>query len=442
MITWPRISIVTPSFNQGRFIGDTIESVIAQDYPNLEHIVIDGASSDNTLEVLRPFTHLKVVSEPDHGQAEAINKGFAMATGRILAFLNSDDTLLPGALRRVAEEMASNSERHVVMGRCLFVDEQGRFIGIEHPCHFQNHARVLKVWKGHTIPQPSVFWTRDVWAACGPMDERLQSAWVDYDFFCRTSGKYKFHIINQVLSTYRLHSETKTGSCSDNERLEDTIRISRRYWGVPISPLFWNMAMSLTIFRFDRLGRGRRLLQSAKDLRKRGARIRSIEHAIRGAILAPEIFFYQRIFPFIKKNAEGLSSILLHLLFGSKAIHPQTAAHLNRTEAWEDGWVGPTLIMNLSLNHVGRRLLLKGTAYLSHIAKPLLLDLTLDGNEAFQSSIDCEGEFELSYVLSKPAEPGEHTIKITANPWFVPHRIAGNGDYRPLAWRFGHIEFY
>ena len=197
MEKWPRISLVTPSFNQGRFIGETIESVLRQNYPNFEHIVIDGASTDETLEILGRYPHLRVISEPDSGQAEAINKGFRMATGDIWGFLNSDDTLMPNALKSVAGEMMSGRGRDIVMGRCRFVDEKGHYMGIEHPSHFESHRRVLEVWKGHFIPQPAVFWRQKVWRKCGGMNETLNSQWIDYDLFCRFSKWYKFlHIVS------------------------------------------------------------------------------------------------------------------------------------------------------------------------------------------------------------------------------------------------------
>src|SRR6266516_1994495 len=97
-----RFSVVTSSYNQGPFLARTVESVLAQDYPDVEHIVVDGMSADETPAVLARYPHLRVVREPDRGQAEAINKGFRLATGDVYCFLNSDDTLCPGALRRVA----------------------------------------------------------------------------------------------------------------------------------------------------------------------------------------------------------------------------------------------------------------------------------------------------------------------------------------------------
>ena len=105
MTDTPLITVVTPSFNQAEFIGETIDSVVQQDYPRLEHIVMDGGSTDETLQILKKYPHLKVISEPDKGQADAINKGFEIATGDIWCFLNSDDTFLPGALHRVAGEI-------------------------------------------------------------------------------------------------------------------------------------------------------------------------------------------------------------------------------------------------------------------------------------------------------------------------------------------------
>ena len=128
----PRISVVTPSFNQGRFIAQTIDSVVGQAYPNVEHIIVDGMSTDETPAVLARYPHLRVVREPDRGAAQAINKGFRLARGNILCYLNSDDTLLPGALHRVAQEIDPSRDRHVVTGRCLYTDEQGTSLDMEH----------------------------------------------------------------------------------------------------------------------------------------------------------------------------------------------------------------------------------------------------------------------------------------------------------------------
>src|SRR5207245_1968885 len=148
MANLPRISVVTSSYNQGRFIAQAIESVLGQGYPCFEHIVVDGMSVDDTAAILARYPHLRILREPDGGQAEAINKGFRLATGDIYCFLNSDDTLVPGAFQCVARELDPQRGRHIVMGRCRYLDEEGCPTGLEHPCAYQDHRRVLEIWKG------------------------------------------------------------------------------------------------------------------------------------------------------------------------------------------------------------------------------------------------------------------------------------------------------
>src|SRR5262249_36270075 len=163
---------------------------------------------------LRDYPDLQVIREKDSGQADAINKGFRRATGQIWCFLNSDDTFERGALTRVAREMRPAQGRHVVMGRCRFIDENDRFIGVEHPSAYESHARVLAIWKGYTIPQPAVFWTPEVWQRCGALNEREQLM-LDYDLFCRFSRAYDFHVFDQIVANYRLHAASKTQGVTD-----------------------------------------------------------------------------------------------------------------------------------------------------------------------------------------------------------------------------------
>ena len=115
------------------------------------------ACRDETPTVLERYPHLRVIRERDQGQADAINKGFRLATGDYLGFLNSDDTLAPGALHQIAREIDPGRGRHVILGRCLFIDEDDHPTGLEHPSLFAGHRRVLQIWQGHTIPQPATF---------------------------------------------------------------------------------------------------------------------------------------------------------------------------------------------------------------------------------------------------------------------------------------------
>ena len=440
MDRWPRISIVTPSFNQARYIVATVESVIAQDYPNLDHIVIDGGSTDGTLDRLARYTHVRLVSEADRGHADALNKGFRLATGEIWGFLNSDDTLLPGALHRVAREVDPGRGRQIVMGRCRFIDAEGRSSGLEHPSRFEGHRRVLEIWKGHTIPQPAVFWTPEVWKACGPLDDQLQSARVDYDLFCRFSRKYRFHFVDQVLAAYRLRPESKTGRWAGTDRLEDVIAISRSHWGSPLRPLHWRLALSLALFRMNRLGRARRYLRHAHDAWRRGEVFGAVPRALAGAVLAPEVAFYVGVYPVLRTGATGVGRKMAARLGQRGSLPPQVAAYLGHTEPWNDGWVGPRLAVSRRAGRATRSVSIRGWTDLRYMSNALLLTVRVDDRVVGHHRIANPGDFAASIPLLSPMVAGDHTVEVEASSWFVPHRFARNGDYRPLAWRLIELE--
>ena len=310
MSTYPKITIVTPSYNQGQYIGENIESLFDQHYPNLEHIVVDGGSNDNTLEVLEKYNHIKYISETDNGQAEAINKGFKMATGEIYGVLNSDDTLLPNTLHRVAKEINPASGKHIVMGRCRFVDNKGHYYGIEHPSKYKNHIRILKIWKGHWIPQPSVFWTKEVWEICGGMDEGMQYQWIDYDLFCRFSQSYDFFKIEQVFSTYRLHDGSKSENSTEEERLEECVAISKRYWGKKTDLSYWHLNFSLMLFRLGRINRARQFAHKAREAKRQGKFFNSIVNGSIAGVLAPDVVFNIILYPRILYRFNQLHKII------------------------------------------------------------------------------------------------------------------------------------
>jgi glycosyltransferase involved in cell wall biosynthesis len=435
----PRISIVTPSFNQGKFIGETIKSVLGQNYSDVEHIVIDGASTDETLKVLSRYPHLRVISEPDSGQAEAINKGFRMATGDIWGFLNSDDTLMPNALISVVRAFARGQDPDVVMGRCRFVDEKGDYLGIEHPSHFKSHERVLAVWKGHFIPQPAVFWRKEVWDKCGGMDENLKSQWIDYDLFCRFSKWFKFHSINRVLATYRLHDHSKSEQSSEADRLLEAIQISRRYWGPVGSPKFLKLALSLCWFRFDRIGRARRFVALARESRRHHNRFGAFMGAFSAFVFAPEVAFYTSVYPAFKRKTLGVSRSALTRLRRRNGVDPRTAAYLEQHQVWEDNRVGPSLIMTRKCEKTVRSIQIKGSVDLSYIRRSFFLTVIVNGQELGRKKLKSDGDFSLKFEVPKQEESSAITVEIKASEWFVPHSFFKNGDFRPVSWRMGEI---
>jgi glycosyltransferase involved in cell wall biosynthesis len=436
----PRISIVTPALNQVTYVAETIESVLAQHYPHVEHIVVDGGSTDGTPDMVGRYPHVKLIVERDRGHAGAVNTGFRLATGDVWGVLSSGDTLLPDALPRVGREIDPGRARHIVLGRCRFVDEQGRFIGIEHPCHFEGHRRVLEVWKGHSIPPPAVFWTPEVWRICGPMDETLGPAWIDYDLFCRFSRRYRFHLVDQVLATYRLHPESRMERWSSEDRLEDAIGLSRRYWGSPLSPMRWELALSLARFRLDRVGRARRYLRQMTESRRRGQVLGVVRHAVLGALLAPEVAFYVVVYPRIRDRAIGVWKKARAHLGRWGGVPPETVAYLDRTEAWADGWVGPRIAVTRETEHAARTVALRGRADLQYMSRRLVLTIRVDHRVVGRHRVRRVGDFVARIRLADPLAPGAHTVEVEASAWFVPHRFGRNGDFRPLAWRMDQIE--
>ena len=207
---WPRISIVTPSFNQGRYLEKTIRSVLLQGYPNLEYLVIDGGSIDGSVNIISKYAPWLTfwVSEKDRGQSHAINKGFARATGELLGWLNSDDWYLPGALWKLAETYLEDRSVGAVYGQGHIIDEHGAL------CHRPKLEQVtyegLFDWfSGHDFMQPSCLFTREAYDRCGPLDESLHIS-MDVDLWINIAKHYQFRKIEDLLSIALRHKEAKT----------------------------------------------------------------------------------------------------------------------------------------------------------------------------------------------------------------------------------------
>ena len=207
--TPPRIAMVTPSYNHAQYLAATIESVITQGYPNLHYHVQDGASIDGTRELLaRCGDGVSWRSEPDQGQSSAINRGFAGVDCDIMAYLNSDDTLLPGTLAYVANYFAAHPNVDIAYGHRIFIDRDGLEVG----------RAVLPPYHGRTlryadyIPQETLFWRRRVWDRIGPIDESFHYA-MDWDFLLRAQASgFKFVRLPRFLACFRIHDAQKTAA--------------------------------------------------------------------------------------------------------------------------------------------------------------------------------------------------------------------------------------
>lgn len=206
----PLISVVTPSYNQAQFLEDTLQSVASQDYPRTEHIVIDGGSTDGSVDIIRRHAaRLRHwVSEPDRGQSHAINKGLSLARGDVLAWLNSDDTYLPGALREVGGLFAANPDVDLVYGDFVYTDVAGQPLRRRHVFATISYESLLY---HDYLGQPAVFFRRSLFEKVGPLDESLHYC-MDWDLFLRMWPVCRPRHIPMVLATYRLDHAAKSNA--------------------------------------------------------------------------------------------------------------------------------------------------------------------------------------------------------------------------------------
>jgi len=214
---------VTPSFQQGRYLAQNVASVRDQTYPLVEHIVRDGGSTDETLDLLRSASgSLRYVSEPDRGQTDALNKGLADANGQILGWVNSDDFLYPEAVSRAVAALETSGV-DAVYGRCMLVDDTGGLIGFYRTEPF----RYQRLVERNIIAQPALFFRRSLFDRFGPFDESLNLA-MDYEYWLRCSRDSNFVYVPELFAAYRIHRAAKTASRAA-EHAAEANRLRVRY---------------------------------------------------------------------------------------------------------------------------------------------------------------------------------------------------------------------
>jgi glycosyltransferase involved in cell wall biosynthesis len=207
-IALPLVSIVTPSFNQAQFLEATLRSVLEQDYPRLEYIVIDGGSTDGSLEIIQRYADRLAswISEQDKGQTDAVNKGLGLAHGEILAWLNSDDTYLPGAVSEAVRFLLAHPEVGMAYGKAFYIDEEGRVVA-HYPAARTDHKGLRR---GVTkIPQQTMFFRSLLWRMVGPLDPTFFYA-MDYDLWIRLSAVSPIAFHPVPMANFRLHGTSKS----------------------------------------------------------------------------------------------------------------------------------------------------------------------------------------------------------------------------------------
>lgn len=240
----PKISVITPSYNQAQFIEATLKSVLDQEYPNLEYIVIDGGSTDGSAEIIKQYANQLDywVSEKDRGQSHAINKGFQRATGDILCWLNSDDYFLPGTLAFVAEQLQEGNGCYALAGHCRVVYADGSAPTLLKGGYI-SHRELVKFWTSYEMHQPAIFWRREVYETVGLLDESLHYI-MDFDYWVRISRHFDFKPVDRVLACATYHAAAKTGD-GYAQYTADLRKHAKNYWGSPLSLDYWQLAYSM-----------------------------------------------------------------------------------------------------------------------------------------------------------------------------------------------------
>jgi len=224
----PRVSIITPSFNQGRFLEESIRSVLEQSYPNIEYIVVDGGSRDESVEIIKKYQEHFAwwVSEKDKGHADALNKGFARATGEILAWLNSDDVYYPQAVAEAVALLKEHPEVGMVYGDADLIDNSGAAVG-QFAARQTDYRRMLR--GSVHIPQATTFFRADLWRQVGPLDLSLFFSF-DYDLWVRIAKVSQLLYVPKRWAKFRIHGEGKT-IVNDDRCYPDMLRVLQREGG-------------------------------------------------------------------------------------------------------------------------------------------------------------------------------------------------------------------
>jgi len=421
----PLISIVVPSFNQAQYLGETLQSLVDQDFPRLQVVIQEGGSTDGSVAIAEDFVTrypeiFQVYVEQDSGQADAINRGFAKAKGDILAFLNSDDTYYPSILHRVAAEIDPARDRYVVMGRCLFTGEGSRYAGVEHPAEYSSHFEQLAIWKRgyNLIPQPSVFWHRQVWEDCGPLDVNEHHA-LDYDLFCRFSRRYPFHRVDELWSTYRMHDASKSSQRTEAEVLEISIQTSRKHWGSWFEPLRWRCELSHWLYQ-------RHTHEHARHHARRA------EQALRERQLPKALLEFLLTLFYSPKMARDRLAYGWFTKLKARVLDRLVRIPADFTGRYADAWLGPVYQERLDIPANAQRLVLS----MEHSPPPrrprIKVDLLIDGALVASKTMRQPGAFSLETDLV--ARRGQIiSIQIRSNTSFIPRRVLNVPDDRRLS---------
>jgi glycosyltransferase involved in cell wall biosynthesis len=301
-MTGPLVSIVTPSYNQAAFLEETMLSVLEQDYPRIEYVVVDDGSTDGSVEIIRRYADRLAwwTRQENAGQPAALNRGFARTSGELLGFLNSDDTLLPGAVSAFVEAFGDERDLLLVYGDAL-TRQNGREIGTLRARDWD--PRELVRTGANPVPQQASMWRREAWELAGPFDEG-SFFFFEYEFLVRLAAHGRAKRLERPLATFRLHPASKTVEPSV-AKAEDAVRVAERFFTDPTFPS--------ELRRHARRGRASYHLRAAFVYYQAGRIARARRRFLRALLLAPAAFSR------------------LHLLLFAKSLVPERVVRYRRS---------------------------------------------------------------------------------------------------------------
>lgn len=389
----PTVSIVTPSFEMVAFLRETIDSVLAQDWPHMEYLVMDGGSRDGTRELLESYgDRIRWFSGPDGGQAEAVNRGFTGTCGSIFTFLNADDVYRPGALSTAVAGFDRHRDVGAIYGDADFVDADGNTV-IPYPVRDFDRGRLMSEC---FICQPAAFVRRDAWDACGGLDARLRYA-LDYDFWIRLSEYRRIVRIDGTLATSRMHADNK--SLGERGGLyRESIAVVKRHFGyVPM-----NWLEQYARYRVDKVDQ-----------------------------------FYEHSLPSRRSRALALT-LGMRLNLGQPRRFWRDWQADGRDELFVDGWMSKSYRRPHPVPADATRLVIVGQHH-ALVRRPLILTVAVDGRRIGRIVVRERGDFERSFAISSGLRGRSAEVSVrSAWTWRPDH---GGGDERRLSCLLSRIAF-
>lgn len=388
----PLVTVVTPSYNQGPFIRATIESVLSQQYPHVEYIIMDGGSTDETASVVKDYaSRLTFISEKDRGQAHAINKGFQMARGSVLAWLNSDDLYLPGAIHNAVEAFRRNPAAGAVYGEGYLIDRVGNVK------HRFPHTEPLNLWKlvylSDYILQQTVYFRREALEELGYLDEGLHYA-MDWDILIRLGLKYPLVYVPEYMGCLREYPEAKSFA-GGGARIREIHGMLRRYTGLRIPP--GSIVYGLETYH---------KIWCARTEQALGPRLE-----------------------FVSKGLQALIRLAAGLMIGHT---------LQAQGVYADGWAAR--LFRYMLPPGSGPLLVEGIVPAQRVFRGQKLRIEANGRPLGEFSLPF-GDFLVAVEIPPELQNQALHLKITSSRWLVPSSLPLAGDRRRLAFKLRGIRW-